>query len=283
MTSRPTTSLTNGLSEDSKYRKFPIISFVYFIEERNNIRLKKEAGEPRPWTSDDILNTCKFTNINRRYDRLSVFHREMLEPIKDNLEQLWLNCLISSHIIKQKTMEHIGIVPVELDSKFYEALIRERKPMFGTAYQCPAQYKTILGYATREEMIFNHLPKVAKETVKYINKRDNITTIIKNVNKHFGFNNTFLNMQALLTLSEIRPDIIDGLSEVPVGVGAKPALKLMYPKLKPEDGIRQLLEIPKVKELCEGWSDVEHALCEWRKWVELKEGIRTIRKGLLYK
>jgi len=30
---------------------------VYWIREREAIRLKKEAGQPRPWTDDEILDT----------------------------------------------------------------------------------------------------------------------------------------------------------------------------------------------------------------------------------
>lgn len=42
---------------------------VKYIVERESIRVKKEAGEPRPWTKDKILDTYKFTNVFRIYDR----------------------------------------------------------------------------------------------------------------------------------------------------------------------------------------------------------------------
>src|SRR5690242_934398 len=42
--------------------------FVEYMVERENIRLKKEAGEPRPWTTDKILSTYKFTNVRRIND-----------------------------------------------------------------------------------------------------------------------------------------------------------------------------------------------------------------------
>lgn len=40
-----------------------------YIEERERIRLRKEAGEPFPWTKDAILQRYSFTNVRRLHDR----------------------------------------------------------------------------------------------------------------------------------------------------------------------------------------------------------------------
>jgi len=45
--------------------------FWYWINERHAIYLKKEAGKPRPWTKDKILDTYKFTNPFRQLDRVT--------------------------------------------------------------------------------------------------------------------------------------------------------------------------------------------------------------------
>ena len=50
--------------------------FYEFIQERESIRLKKEAGEPWPWTNDKILQTYKFTNVNREHDKTTRWMRE---------------------------------------------------------------------------------------------------------------------------------------------------------------------------------------------------------------
>lgn len=49
----------------------PLDRLVYWIQEREAVRLKKEAGEPAPWTDDEILRTYKFTNVRRMDDRVS--------------------------------------------------------------------------------------------------------------------------------------------------------------------------------------------------------------------
>jgi hypothetical protein len=44
---------------------------LYWVKEREAVRLKKEAGEPPPWTDDPILQKFRFTNVRRRDDRVS--------------------------------------------------------------------------------------------------------------------------------------------------------------------------------------------------------------------
>lgn len=44
---------------------------VKWAIERESIRLRKEAGEPPPWTKDKILQTYRFTNLRRKDDRVS--------------------------------------------------------------------------------------------------------------------------------------------------------------------------------------------------------------------
>src|SRR5713101_40719 len=43
--------------------------FVEFMEERENIRLRREAGQSWPWTDDKIFQTYRFTNVHREDDK----------------------------------------------------------------------------------------------------------------------------------------------------------------------------------------------------------------------
>lgn len=49
----------------------PIKRIAYWIKERESIRLKREAGKPRPWTLDPILNEYRFCNVRRMDDKVS--------------------------------------------------------------------------------------------------------------------------------------------------------------------------------------------------------------------
>jgi len=46
-------------------------TFLYWIKERHSIFLKKESGRVAPWTADPILQEYKFTNPFRQNDRVT--------------------------------------------------------------------------------------------------------------------------------------------------------------------------------------------------------------------
>jgi hypothetical protein len=55
--------------------------FWYWIAERHRVFLKRQAGLPKPWTADPILQDYKFTNPFRENDRGTVWLREnFLKP-----------------------------------------------------------------------------------------------------------------------------------------------------------------------------------------------------------
>lgn len=45
--------------------------FYYWIEKREQARVNKEAGKPKPWTDEPILQTTRFCNIRRMDDKVS--------------------------------------------------------------------------------------------------------------------------------------------------------------------------------------------------------------------
>ena len=48
-----------------------IDDLVYWIRERESIRVRKERGDPPPWTDDPILGKYRFCNVVRMDDRVS--------------------------------------------------------------------------------------------------------------------------------------------------------------------------------------------------------------------
>ena len=56
---------------DAVRRLTPVERFHYWIQEREAVRLKKEAGQPPPWTDDPILQSYRFTNVRRMDDKVS--------------------------------------------------------------------------------------------------------------------------------------------------------------------------------------------------------------------
>lgn len=91
----------------------PVERLQYWIKERESIRLKKEAGQPRPWTDDQILNTYRFCNVHREDDRVTKWIAEnWREPLK-NEEHLWFAMCVARLFNLPATLDFIGFpIPV---------------------------------------------------------------------------------------------------------------------------------------------------------------------------
>lgn len=56
----------------------PINRFVAFIEEREAIRVRRLSGKPWPWTTNEIMQTYRFTNIHREDDTVSRHYQKTI-------------------------------------------------------------------------------------------------------------------------------------------------------------------------------------------------------------
>ena len=68
--------------------------FFWWIEERHEIFKKKEQGLPRPWTTDIILDTYRFTNPFRENDKTTVWFRENMRKPLHNREEVFMATII---------------------------------------------------------------------------------------------------------------------------------------------------------------------------------------------
>lgn len=57
-------------------REDKVHDFFRFARERQRIYLSREAGNPSPWTDDEILQSWYFTNVYRELDRTTKWYRE---------------------------------------------------------------------------------------------------------------------------------------------------------------------------------------------------------------
>jgi hypothetical protein len=61
----------------------PIAKLIYWIRERHSIHIKKEQGEPAPWTDDEVLCSFFFTNPYRENDKVTQwFRKHIRDPLK---------------------------------------------------------------------------------------------------------------------------------------------------------------------------------------------------------
>lgn len=103
----------------------PIDRLIYWIRERESIRLKKEAGEPRPWTDDEILQTYKFCNVRRADDRVSRWLiTNWYEPYFDHPNMV-VAATLARQLNNPSSLEEIGF-PKIWDPKKVERILNNR-------------------------------------------------------------------------------------------------------------------------------------------------------------
>jgi hypothetical protein len=114
--------------------KSPRELFVYWVNEREKVRLAKERGDPKPWSQDKIFQEVYFTNIRREDDRVTRWLRANWLVNDRNYE---FAMVVARLINKPETLGYI-LYPYGRFTPRYEIAIREAaqnlKPFWGNAY-----------------------------------------------------------------------------------------------------------------------------------------------------
>ena len=66
----------------------PVAAFFDFCRERERIRVRREAGEPPPWSADPVFQRGRFLNVFREDDRVSKAILRFARPVADDLPLL---------------------------------------------------------------------------------------------------------------------------------------------------------------------------------------------------
>lgn len=97
---------------------------------------KKEAGEPKPWSSDPIFQKTYFCNVNREDDKVTKWIREFYSPYVDD-PMFEYNIIFSRFINWPETLEHVGYkkkhIAEELEDILHYLAADGRK-VWGSAY-----------------------------------------------------------------------------------------------------------------------------------------------------
>lgn len=131
----------NTPNDDVKLRVDPETGMTFFemyfrnMVERQNIWYKRVIlQEPKPWTTDSIMGTYHFTNVDRKLDRVTLHYIDNVLPnLKDTDESrkyLLLNTFIYRLFVRPETWDIIGYIHPETflsDWERAKANLRERK------------------------------------------------------------------------------------------------------------------------------------------------------------
>jgi hypothetical protein len=249
-----------------------IKDFLYFINERESIRLKRLNNEKRPWTNDIILGNCRFTNVDRVHDRgtqlLISFTDGM--SVRDRIiySTLYRGCYSSPLLLEKFT----GNVKKDLHMlSLKERIVGSRIPYQIFLKKGETIHSFLLNTAYRVAIdfipLFNQYDKVSLEE-----GANDIALLFKGThNKRL----IFLGTEIAKDLSYFYPEKIDPDSNCPMNTGAVAGLRI--------------LKVP-ASMLCRisglNFSKIEHSLCEMSKYLNRQDYYRKtgkLKKAWLYK
>ena len=82
--------------------------FVYWVKEREEIRVKKETGVPKPWTNDPIFQTYKFCNVRREDDTVSRWITANWIKPNDPHPNMWFAMIVARLFNWPPTLDILG-------------------------------------------------------------------------------------------------------------------------------------------------------------------------------
>jgi hypothetical protein len=267
-----------------------LTKLAYFVDEREHVRREREAGAPRPWTEDKILDTYRFCNIRRRDDRVSAWIiKNIIEPHKTN-PQLWFMLCCARLINWPPTMQVLideGLWPVDgFDAGAFGDAIDRRvesgEKTWTGAYIITARHVPKYmgkGRWVAEAMLQNAM-LAGKEIVQ-----PTVEATLESFKGLYGFG-TFMAGQVVadLTYTPMLCDATDLYSYAPIGPGSTRGLNRLFGR-KLEGRINQdqfndelqfiAQEVSKLIALSEPkltLHDWQNCMCEFDKYLRTENG-----------
>jgi hypothetical protein len=97
-----------------------------FIRAREMVRLAKEAGRPRPWTKNEILDTYRFCNVQREHDRVTRWIASNWREPNAGMPDLWFAMVVARLLNLPASLEAVGL-PLPWKPKDFCAVLHKRK------------------------------------------------------------------------------------------------------------------------------------------------------------
>lgn len=127
-----------------KFAAADLKKFAAFVRERHSIYLKKEAGEPWPWTKDPILQQYRFCNVYRDLDKESQLIQKNWLLSKPVHPDSWFAMVVARLVNWWPSLAEVAY-PVPWVSELFTAPMNDRKArgekVFTGAYMVHADAK----------------------------------------------------------------------------------------------------------------------------------------------
>jgi hypothetical protein len=98
---------------------------LYWIQEREAIRLRRATGQLRPWTNDPILDSWSFCNVRREDDRVTCWIAVNWREPHANDQDLFFAMAVARLVNWPDTLAELGY-PVPWDREHFITTLRAR-------------------------------------------------------------------------------------------------------------------------------------------------------------
>lgn len=256
--------------------------FIKFINERQLITDKRNAGEPKPWTKDPILQQYRFCSVRREDDRVTKWiTKNWRTPNKDDPD-LWFAMVVARHINAPATLEHLGY-PVPWDKKRFYAVIKERQQkdlrIYNAAYMIVPRQTSMPKDEYLAERMFSPMWKDRDELLPV--KGDTLESFYERLHQYWGMG-TFMTAQIIADLKYAKPlkDSKDWWTFAKSGPGSRRGMNRILGREK-NTGMTETFwyeELIKLQKAVKDkipklhGQDLQNCLCEFDKYERVRTG-----------
>ena len=179
---------------------------VAFIKAREAVRLAKEAGKPKPWTKDAILQTYRFCNVHREDDAVTRWVADNIRKPLAKHPDLWFALIVARLLNLPASIEAIDEHILPFNPKQFMADLHSRVD-YGLKNFNAAYIVSTNGLAMdKVEYITNNVlnPAWVNRELVRPTKKDTLTSFAKRLNDLNGMG-SFLTGQVVADLKYTKP------------------------------------------------------------------------------
>lgn len=240
----------------------------YWIREREAIRIKKERGEPRPWTSDPHLGKHHFCNVRREDDRTTKEIRDLgLAEDTNHLPWFYTLARLFNYAPSVKVIQMLGI---NEGSRTLRLAKQGGAKVFHTAY--------VVSTCGQEMDKIDYVVSLAEDVRRIMVPTGSLARAHDRLMDIKGLG-SFMAGQIVADLKNDRylRDATDWHSWSAIGPGSRKGLQYIWPDFKDaqyRDKILALYNLmpPDVANMRLHAQDLQNCLCEFSKFYRYHQG-----------